>query len=203
MELSPDILAKIEQLKIERKAYLPVGSNAGYYRITAQIQYLRHPDKIKTGLYAWRKKNAERIKYLRQTGQAYLPQKPKPLTLEQTAARRASQKKCDAANPQRQIRRNIERILLLTYASISAGNLQVKSPKSEFLISYSIQEFHDHILALLVPHGWSWSDWKSKWTMDHIIPVRSFDLPSQKLACWHYTNLRPLPKHQNHKSYLG
>jgi hypothetical protein len=42
--------------------------------------------------------------------------------------------------------------------------------------------------------GIRWSNYGTKWHVDHILPVSSFDHsdPNQVAKCWHYSNLRPL-----------
>jgi hypothetical protein len=62
-------------------------------------------------------------------------------------------------------------------------------------------------LAFLIEHlegqfrpGMTWDNWgRNGWHIDHIMPLRSFDLsdPSQYAAACHYTNLQPLWSHDN------
>lgn len=48
--------------------------------------------------------------------------------------------------------------------------------------------------------GMSWSN-RGDWHIDHIIPCSAFNLldDSQQRVAFHYTNLRPLWKHENHR----
>ena len=170
-----------------------------YGRLTAKIRYLRYGPQY---VYEWRKKNSERIKYERACGIAYSSRQKGPITQEQRIARNEAVKRSDAKNPQRQIRRNTERIILFAYNAIVEGKVFTRNPaRAEELWGCSLADFKAHIDGQLAAKGWLWSDWKIKWTMDHIIPVRNFLLPDQEKACWHYSNLRPLAKEKNHRGF--
>lgn len=45
----------------------------------------------------------------------------------------------------------------------------------------------------------SWDNYGSYWHVDHIKPCSAFDLSKEdeRVACFHYTNLQPLEKHEN------
>jgi hypothetical protein len=45
----------------------------------------------------------------------------------------------------------------------------------------------------------TWDNYASYWSIDHIIPVRKFDLTNdtEKLQCWNWTNLMPVTIHYN------
>lgn len=47
----------------------------------------------------------------------------------------------------------------------------------------------------------SWSNYGKLWVIDHIVPIRMFDLesPEDMKICWHYKNLMPLLKDDNLK----
>jgi hypothetical protein len=67
-----------------------------------------------------------------------------------------------------------------------------KLTKSSILLGCSAQEYKRHIESLFLP-GMSWANY-SKWHIDHIKPISSFDLTTlegQK-AAFHYTNTQPL-----------
>jgi hypothetical protein len=191
----------IKDLLEQRKSTLPVGSNPEYGRLTARINYLRNGP---TYLYAWREKNAERIKYERAAGISYqTPKRTKPFTDEQRKARNEAVARHSARNPQRVIRQRLERTLLNFYRECAEGQIGKRGKRAEELLGCTTFQFREHIRVMLAKKGWLWSGWRKVWTMDHIIPVRNFKLPEQQLACWNYTNLRPLAKHLNHKDQLN
>lgn len=197
-ELPIDTQNQIKALQLARKAYLPAGYHPEYGQITAKIPHLRHGN---ASLYQWRKANAGRIKYERSIGLAYVSLKrTKPLTEEQREARNAACRKHSKSHPERKIRQNIERCLHHLYRECSEGQSVKRRKRCEELLGCSTVAFREHIRAQLARNGWLWSQWKEVWTIDHVVPVRKFDLPREEKACWHYTNLRPLAKAQNHRS---
>jgi hypothetical protein len=169
------------------------------------MTYLRNPEEARKRQQEYRARNKERLRYDRlrhkkQSSYAFLSPEEKRKRLD-------SIKRSDAKNPQRQIRRNIERPLLIGYLRLRKGlrllGAGKGAVKTEALLGCSWIEFKAHIEKQLEPYGWTWADHKDKWTMDHVIPVRKFDLPGEKFACWNYTNLRPLPKGKNSMSQIG
>lgn len=197
-------LNEIEELKRQRKLTLPVGISSEYYRLTARIQYLRRPDEIRAGIYAWRKKNKPRIIYERSLRTAQRNRVPRIYTEAERLARNEAVRRHEAKNPQRVIRQRIERILLMFYRKCAEGRLTGRTRyRVEDLLGCRAHEFREHIREQLARKGWLWSEWRKKWTMDHVVPVRKFKLPEEQFACWHYTNLRPLAKHLNHRVYRG
>lgn len=44
-----------------------------------------------------------------------------------------------------------------------------------------------------------WSNYASEWHIDHVVPIKFFDLTNQadRDACFHWTNLKPLYKEKN------
>lgn len=49
--------------------------------------------------------------------------------------------------------------------------------------------------------GMTWGNYGSLWVIDHIVPMRMFDVfsESELKICWHYKNLMPLLKEDNLK----
>lgn len=45
----------------------------------------------------------------------------------------------------------------------------------------------------------SWDNYGELWNIDHIIPVKSFDLTTEKekFTCWNWTNLTPMISSEN------
>lgn len=200
--LDDDKQTELDALLSQRKSTTCSDGSGEYQRLTAKIRYLRYgPESI----YVWREKNKARISYERTTGIGYQSSRVrKPLTPEQQQKRNEACYRHDQRNPQRKIRRDIERILQMTCHGIVYGRKWKTPPRrAEALWGCDVAAFKRHIKDQLIPLGFTWSDWKTKWTLDHVVPVRKFDLPREQFACWHYTNIRPLPKHLNHRGYRG
>lgn len=68
------------------------------------------------------------------------------------------------------------------------------------LVGCSTQSLRTHLESLFQAEM-NWSNYGSYWELDHKIPVNSFNIHDrqQRLACFHFTNLQPLSKHQNRK----
>ena len=73
----------------------------------------------------------------------------------------------------------------------------IKSVATMRLVGCSIDFLRSYIEARFLP-GMSWER-RSEWHIDHITPCSFYDLrePKQQLACFHYSNLRPLWKRDN------
>jgi hypothetical protein len=95
-------------------------------------------------------------------------------------------------NPVFKIKRNLRRRLN------HALNNNLKSQKTFDLLGCTAEFFKKYIEPLLKP-GMSWSNYGSKWHIDHILPCCSFDLskPKEQQKCFHYTNCQPLWKEEN------
>lgn len=79
--------------------------------------------------------------------------------------------------------------------------LQAKNCRSENvlrLLGCSVENFKKHIESQFLP-GWTWENWGTVWEIDHKKPCASFDLssPSQREACFHFSNQRPLSIFEN------
>lgn len=68
----------------------------------------------------------------------------------------------------------------------------VRAAASAALVGCSWLQFRAHIEAQFVD-GMTWEN-RSAWHLDHKMPCASFDLtdPAQQLACFHYSNIRPV-----------
>lgn len=69
-------------------------------------------------------------------------------------------------------------------------------PETLELLGCTGQEWRDHLESQFTD-GMSWDNYgkgDSKWGIDHIIPVSSFDQsdPEQRAICWHFSNTQPL-----------
>lgn len=82
-------------------------------------------------------------------------------------------------------------------AARRAGAL--KSAGTEVLTGCSAMELVAWLESQFLP-GMSWAN-RSDWHIDHIIPCSAFNLldDCQQRVAFHYTNLRPLWKHENHR----
>lgn len=63
-----------------------------------------------------------------------------------------------------------------------------------------IGEIRDWIESNWQP-GMTWDNYGDYWVVDHIVPLRMFDLTKEEdlKICWHYKNLMPLLKEDNLK----
>ena len=72
--------------------------------------------------------------------------------------------------------------------------------KSEIqpLIGCTAMELVAHLESLFEA-DMNWSNYGSRWTIDHVIPTGSFDLANKDEVekCWHYKNLRPMCRLEN------
>jgi hypothetical protein len=74
-----------------------------------------------------------------------------------------------------------------------------RSKRLERYLGCSVLKFRAHLESLFV-EGMSWEN-RAEWHVDHIVPVCRFNHLEEReiMACWHYTNLRPLWAHLNLK----
>lgn len=68
-----------------------------------------------------------------------------------------------------------------------------KSISSRLPIGCSIDALRKHLEAQFLP-GMTWDNYGTAWHVDHIMPVAAYnmEIPEQRSACFHYTNLQPL-----------
>jgi len=72
--------------------------------------------------------------------------------------------------------------------------LKYKSTKTSDLVGCTYLELKLHLESLFLP-GMTWENYGYRgWHIDHIMPLKSFDLsdPNQLAKACHYTNLQPL-----------
>ena len=73
------------------------------------------------------------------------------------------------------------------------------NPKSTMeIVGCSIIELVAHLESKF-KRGMTWANYGTRWHVDHVLPVSSFDHdnPSQVKQCWHWTNLEPLGAFEN------
>lgn len=72
-----------------------------------------------------------------------------------------------------------------------------RSRRLERYLGCSVEQLRRHLESQFVD-GMSWAN-RAEWHIDHIVPVCRFDhlKESEIMACWHYSNLRPLWAHLN------
>lgn len=75
--------------------------------------------------------------------------------------------------------------------------LGIKNAKTLELLGCTPEELKNHIELQFKP-GMSWEN-RSDWHIDHKRPISSFDLldESQRIECFHFSNLQPLWKAEN------
>jgi len=89
-----------------------------------------------------------------------------------------------------------ETIRARIFAAVKNG---AKSGSAIKLLGCSIEEFKSYIEQQFKP-GMNWSNWcLDGWHIDHIKPIKNFDLtdPKQMAEVCHYTNMRPLWAKEN------
>jgi hypothetical protein len=98
-------------------------------------------------------------------------------------------------NPQYHIKASFYSSARKTLKGIMAGHIWVKTTGLE-----TVKQFRDHLIST-IPEGYTIDDYGSKLSMDHIIPCSAFDLTDnvQRQKCFHYTNLRLIPKEENYR----
>lgn len=94
-------------------------------------------------------------------------------------------------NPQYQIRKNIH-----TRLYVAIKNNYKKSDIHN--LGCDLFEFKKYLKSKF-KRGMTWENYGSKWHIDHIKPLSSFDLTDRKqlLECCHYLNTQPLWKKEN------
>ena len=169
----------------------------------ALLSYHRFPDKKKSSVYQWRKRN-EGLVRARDRLRAYRPD-PRSLWSEEKKAK-------DAAYHKRYHLENLERTrqhtrdrkkedvafrigcTLRRRVSQAVKGKGRKAARSRALIGCSPAELKAYLEARLLP-GMTWENYGHHgWHIDHIKPCAGFDLsdPDQQRQCFHYTNLQPL-----------
>lgn len=70
-----------------------------------------------------------------------------------------------------------------------------KTSRTAQILGCTIQEFKQHIERQFLK-GMTWEN-RSKWELDHIVPIASATTQDEAIALNHYTNLRPLWREDN------
>lgn len=153
-----------------------------------------HPAKVKAAKDRYRKKHGEvflakereRWKKYRKSDSEHTS-RPRNLTEEQRAERTENQR----------IKHSLSCRINMTVRS--AGTR--KAEKSRKLVGCDIQFLRGYLEARFAP-GMTWKNY-GKWHIDHHIPCAEFDLrdPDQQRQAFHYSNLRPLWAHDNHRKH--
>lgn len=75
-----------------------------------------------------------------------------------------------------------------------------KSQKTHEMLGCSAVEFQQYIAAKF-RDGMTWDNYGKLWEMDHVTPLRAFDLndPEGRAKAFHYTNHQPLLRSENNK----
>jgi len=129
-------------------------------------QYIKHREKKLAGVRAYRKKNPDKVREAKNTWR-----RNKKLT-----------------DPTYKLTQNLRR------RALGALNGKYKHATTKKLLGCSYEEVREHLENQFVD-GMTWDNYGiNGWTVDHIIPVSSFDLTKEEeqKKCFHYTNLQPL-----------
>ena len=130
-----------------------------------KIYYYNNLDKIKERQKLYNERNPEKIKILRQQSKLKNKEKNKE-----------------------------QNIHIITWRSLLNNSLKRfntnKENKTIELLGYSAQELKEHLESKFL-EGMSWNN-RSKWHIDHIIPVSSFDKSEKMSVVNSLDNLQPL-----------
>lgn len=101
-------------------------------------------------------------------------------------------KKRHKSGPMRSMRNRFRDVM----RKVRAGNLSGFTRT----MGCSHKQFRNHLQSQF-KQGMTWNNYGTKWQVDHILPVASFDHTDseQVKKCWHYSNLRPLCAIENNK----
>ena len=149
---------------------------------------------VKESSIAWQKAN--RDKYLQQHREtiqrkrAGIKRKPRQTRAETMAKQNAYQKKRRKEDP------NYKMCRILRCRLHKALKRNTKSASTLDLLGTTVEHLRQHLEVQFLP-GMNWQNHgqgKDKWVVDHMMPVRSFDLTQedQQRQCFHWTNLQPL-----------
>lgn len=142
----------------------------------------------------WTKANRDKYLQLhRETmrrKRAGIKRKPRQTHEEKMSKHNAYVKKRREQDPEYKL----SRILRCRLHHALKGNS--KSASTLELLGTTVEHLRQHLEAQFLP-GMTWQNHgqgKDKWVVDHMMPVRSFDLTQedQQWQCFHWTNLQPL-----------
>lgn len=153
--------------------------------------------RLRAAQYAWKKRNAERVKSQRLRLSA-LPENKEKQRLRDKKRRSTPEfraKRAAAVRDRRKQDKNfqIEAALRSRIQKAIKGTAK-KSKRTRELIGCEV-EFLMGWIESQFTDGMSWENYGPKgWHVDHKLPCASFDLcdPEQQKACFRYTNLQPL-----------
>lgn len=147
--------------------------------------YLKNRKKKLLQSSAWASKNSERMKFLQRRW--YIRNRKKHT------------KNCILSANRRAATQVEFRILRALRTRVwSALNGVYFSGRTLTLIGCSVAFLKSYLSRKLKP-GMTWDNWGQSWHIDHKRPCASFDLTkeSERLLCFHYTNLQPLTVQEN------
>lgn len=103
--------------------------------------------------------------------------------------RRKKDQKKRRKDPKHKIRYNLSRRFHALMKTVKKGGAHSLST----LLGCTTTHLRKHIESQF-KRGQRWDNYGTKWHIDHILPVASFNHnnPEQVKRCWHYSNLRPL-----------
>jgi hypothetical protein len=147
-----------------------VAANPERAKTRAAAYYEANASKIKAASAAWQSANRDRVRIRRRRYKQDRCQKDPVFDLECRLRRR-------------------------THRAFSDQKYRKTSPTSRML-GCSWEEARAHIEALFVD-GMSWDN-RSRWHIDHSMPLASAKTEEELVALCHYTNLQPLWAEDNH-----
>lgn len=161
------------------------------YKIKAQLQRDKNPERNKKSTAEWRKKNRDRFSDKSRVWREANPDYCRKWRKEHPDNVRAIAVKSRKRRAETIIGRLTERMRLAIRKSCISG----KDGRSwESLVGYKASDLKTHLEKNFLP-GMTWGN-RSEWHIDHIIPVTAFNFISVHdidfKRCWSLNNLQPL-----------
>lgn len=140
---------------------------------------LENPERFRSAIVRWNQDNQERVK---RTGRVY-----RVRTRDKRRAQRNERRRID---PHFKILTDSRCVVCTTLRTCTGAR---GTPKFTKLVGCTLPEFKRH-LERQFTHGMSWENYGTFWEVDHIKAASRFDVtkPAELVACFHFSNLRPL-----------
>jgi len=174
------------------KAKLIVDMSAESRRVAIRKWRAANPEKDKAATLLWRNRNPDKVKAQNRIGSRRWRARHRDQNLVKSRKWRQEnphyQSERSAVDPIFKLSVNIRKRL-----GVALRNNQ-KSGSAIRDLGCSIEELKLHLENKFQP-GMAWENWAlDGWHIDHIIPVKNFDLTDREqfLKACHFTNLQPL-----------
>ena len=171
-------------------------ANPEKYRERAKAYYRANPDKWQKAAMKYRAANKEKLRKLSLEWARANPEKRKEISLRWYKAnrpkRRAYVNKRLANDPIFKMHASLSARFRLFLGGVS------KSESVRDLIGCDYEYLWQHLERSFQP-GMTRANYGKVWHVDHFKPCAEFDprIKSHRQACWHFSNLQPLPVLEN------